>query len=206
MGRNSTFEDAVRWARCLAEILKQAGQLCSESAKAAYVEVSSRLQVSSTLLLHNGRHSLLESASTGSICITCASTVTHCKVVSLPVSRKGYCLVGAADQYKHGRHAGTCVLVMQAMMYKNSSHQVVLPTDMSGETNKVDLCRTYCMVAAACPLYSPSASRSLGVLPTKELFKVMLSNVRYPQLPCIKPPQHCLCLAVVEHHILMSHS
>ena len=46
MSRNSTFEDAVRWARCLAEILKQAGQLCSESAKAAYVEVSSRLQVS----------------------------------------------------------------------------------------------------------------------------------------------------------------
>ena len=47
MGRNSTLEDVVRWARCLAEILKQAGQLCSETAKAAYVEVSSRLQVSS---------------------------------------------------------------------------------------------------------------------------------------------------------------
>ena len=46
MSRNSTFEDAVRWARCLSEIMKQAGQLCSESAKAAYVEVSSRLQVS----------------------------------------------------------------------------------------------------------------------------------------------------------------
>ena len=46
MSRNSTLEDVVRWARCLAEILKQACQLCSESAKAAYVEVSSRLQVS----------------------------------------------------------------------------------------------------------------------------------------------------------------
>ena len=45
MGRSSTFEDSVRWARCLAEIVKQAAQLCSESAKAAYVEVSSRLQV-----------------------------------------------------------------------------------------------------------------------------------------------------------------
>ena len=68
-------------------------------------------------------------------------------------------------------------------MYKNSSHQVILPTDISGETSKVDLCRIYCMVAAACPMYSPSASRAQGVLPTKELFKVMLSNVRYPQLP-----------------------
>lgn len=64
-------------------------------------------------------------------------------------------------------------------MYKNSSHQVILPTDILGETTKADLCRTYCMVAAACPLYSPSASRGQGVLSTKELFKVMLSNVRY---------------------------
>lgn len=57
MGRNNTLEDVVRWARCLAEILKQAGQLCSETARAAYVEVSSRLQVSSLcccLELHCG--------------------------------------------------------------------------------------------------------------------------------------------------------
>lgn len=45
MGRSSTFEESVRWARCLAEIVKQAAQLCGESANAAYVEVSSRLQV-----------------------------------------------------------------------------------------------------------------------------------------------------------------
>lgn len=72
-------------------------------------------------------------------------------------------------------------------MYKNSSHQVILPTDISGESSKVDLCRTYCMVAAACPMYSPSASRAQGVLPTKELFKVMLSNVRYSQLVSSAP-------------------
>ena len=50
MGRSSTYEDCVRWGRCLSEILKQAGQLCNESAKAAYVEVSSRLQVSTHLV------------------------------------------------------------------------------------------------------------------------------------------------------------
>lgn len=51
LSRNSTYEDSVRWARCLSEIVKQAGQLCNESAKAAYVEVSSRLQVSKLVLL-----------------------------------------------------------------------------------------------------------------------------------------------------------
>ncbi len=49
LSRNSSYEDSVRWARCLSEIVKQAGQLCNESAKAAYVEVSSRLQVSKAL-------------------------------------------------------------------------------------------------------------------------------------------------------------
>jgi len=51
LSRNSTYEDSVRWARCLSEIVKQAGQLCNESAKTAYVEVSSRLQVSRLVLL-----------------------------------------------------------------------------------------------------------------------------------------------------------
>ncbi|KAL0053523.1 hypothetical protein WJX82_006983 [Trebouxia sp. C0006] len=109
LSRNGTYEDSVRWARCLSEIVKQAGQLCNESATAAYVEVSSRLQ---------------------------------------------------------------------ALMYKNSSHQVILPADSLGESSKADLCRTYCMVAAASPLHSSSASRGQGVLSTKDLFKVMLSNVR----------------------------
>ena len=45
MIRTNTYEDLVRWARCLSEIMKQAGQLCQESARASYVEVSSRLQV-----------------------------------------------------------------------------------------------------------------------------------------------------------------
>ena len=47
LGRTGSYEESVRWARCLSEIVKQAGQLCNESAKAAYVEVSNRLQVSS---------------------------------------------------------------------------------------------------------------------------------------------------------------
>lgn len=68
---------------------------------------------------------------------------------------------------------------VQLHMYKNSNHQVVLPVDAIGETSKADLCRTYCMVAAACPLHTSSASRGQGVLSTKELFKVMLSNIRY---------------------------
>ena len=51
LSRNGTYEDSVRWARCLSEIVKQAGQLCNESATAAYVEVSSRLQVSKALPL-----------------------------------------------------------------------------------------------------------------------------------------------------------
>ncbi len=51
LSRTSTYEDSVRWARCLSEIVKQAGQLCNESAKAAYVEVSTRLQVSKAVPL-----------------------------------------------------------------------------------------------------------------------------------------------------------
>lgn len=51
LGRASTYEDSVRWARCLSEMVQQAGQLCNESAKAAYVEVSSRLQVSVSLIV-----------------------------------------------------------------------------------------------------------------------------------------------------------
>lgn len=53
MGRSSTLEESVRWARCLAEIVKQAAHLCSESAQAVYVEVSSRLQVCLPRLLGN---------------------------------------------------------------------------------------------------------------------------------------------------------
>ena len=68
---------------------------------------------------------------------------------------------------------------MQLHMYKNSNHQVVLPVDGVGESTRADLCRTYCMVAAACPLQTSSASRGQGVLSTKELFKVMLSNIRW---------------------------
>jgi len=81
------------------------------------------------------------------------------------------------------RNCNGTPLCLQALMYKNSSHQVILPTDSLGESSKAHLCRTYCMVAAASPLYSSSASRGQGVLSTKELFKVMLSNVRCNQYP-----------------------
>lgn len=65
MGRSSSYEDSVRWARCLSEVLKQASQLCNESARAAYVEVSSRLQVSAAAhsILCGLQHSILQSMS-----------------------------------------------------------------------------------------------------------------------------------------------
>ncbi len=63
-------------------------------------------------------------------------------------------------------------------MYKNNSGQVVLPIDQFGESIKLELCRTYCMVAAACPPHSPAASRTSGVMSTKELFKLLLANIR----------------------------
>ena len=52
LARSSTYEDSVRWARIVSEIIKQASQLCNESAKAAYVEVSSRLQVSQVSMIN----------------------------------------------------------------------------------------------------------------------------------------------------------
>lgn len=64
-------------------------------------------------------------------------------------------------------------------MYKNSSQQVVLPSEVPGELSRAELCRTYCMVAAACLPYSTSASRGQGVLSSKDLFRIMLSNVRW---------------------------
>lgn len=114
MARSSTYEDSVRWARCLSEFVKQAGQLCNDSAKAAYVEVTSRLQ---------------------------------------------------------------------ALMYKNSNGQVVLPSEAPGEIGRAEVCRSYCMVAAACPLYNPGAGRSQGVISSRDLFRLMLSNVRAASEP-----------------------
>ena len=44
--RCSNSDDAIRWARCLSEILKHAGHMCSASVTSAYIEVVKRLQVS----------------------------------------------------------------------------------------------------------------------------------------------------------------
>ena len=63
-------------------------------------------------------------------------------------------------------------------MYKNSNGQVVLPSEAPGEIGRAEVCRSYCMVAAACPLYSPGAGRSQGVISSRDLFRLMLSNVR----------------------------
>ena len=85
LSRTSTFEDSVRWARCLSEIVKQAGQLCNESAKAAYVEVSSRLQVSkalpfsslSTRFWEEACQSMLPLMHASSMCIACVQLTMH---------------------------------------------------------------------------------------------------------------------------------
>ena len=45
MGRCLLAEDSVRWARCLAEVLALASQLCPASARAAYAHIVTRLQV-----------------------------------------------------------------------------------------------------------------------------------------------------------------
>jgi hypothetical protein len=45
MRRNLLFEDSMRWARCLCEVLAAASALCPDSARAAYAEIVNRLQV-----------------------------------------------------------------------------------------------------------------------------------------------------------------
>ena len=45
MRRNLLFEDSMRWARCLCEVLAAASTLCPDSARAAYAEIVNRLQV-----------------------------------------------------------------------------------------------------------------------------------------------------------------
>ena len=46
MRRNLLYEDSMRWARALCCVLTCAGTLCPETARAAYVEIVRRLQVS----------------------------------------------------------------------------------------------------------------------------------------------------------------
>ena len=45
MARCLLYEDSVRWARCLAEVLSLASALCPASARAAYAHIVTRLQV-----------------------------------------------------------------------------------------------------------------------------------------------------------------
>ena len=42
----AAYEDALRWARTLADVVMHADQLCPSSTAAAYAEITSRLQVS----------------------------------------------------------------------------------------------------------------------------------------------------------------
>eukprot|EP00891_Asterochloris_glomerata_P001080 jgi/Astpho2/1080/fgenesh1_pg.00017_%23_19_t len=107
--RCSTSDDAIRWARCLSEILKHAGHMCSASVTSAYIEVCRRLQ---------------------------------------------------------------------GQMYRNSSGQMVLLSDTAGDSGKIDMCRCYRMVAAACPSVSTAVAARAGVMPSKELVKQLLATVR----------------------------
>ena len=40
-------DDAVRWARCLAEFMKHTGQLCEVATRYAYIDICARIQVRS---------------------------------------------------------------------------------------------------------------------------------------------------------------
>ena len=40
------YDDSVRWARCLAEVMRTASVMCPASPRAAYTEIVSRLQAS----------------------------------------------------------------------------------------------------------------------------------------------------------------
>lgn len=51
MKRTATMEDGLRWARVLSELMKSAGQLAPNSARAAYTELSYHFNVS--LLLNH---------------------------------------------------------------------------------------------------------------------------------------------------------
>ena len=64
-------------------------------------------------------------------------------------------------------------------MYRNSSGQMVLLSDTAGDSGKIDMCRCYCMVAAACPSVSTAVAARAGVMPSKELVKQLLATVRY---------------------------
>ena len=47
MRRALTYEDSVRWGRCLAETVKIAATVCPASATEAFVEIVNRLHVRS---------------------------------------------------------------------------------------------------------------------------------------------------------------
>ena len=46
MRRALMYDDSVRWARCLAEVMRTASVMCPASPRAAYTEIVSRLQAS----------------------------------------------------------------------------------------------------------------------------------------------------------------
>ena len=51
MRRALTYEDSVRWGRCMAETAKIASTVCPASAAEAYVEIVNRLHVGSPIIL-----------------------------------------------------------------------------------------------------------------------------------------------------------
>ncbi|EIE19264.1 hypothetical protein COCSUDRAFT_48883 [Coccomyxa subellipsoidea C-169] len=118
MRRALMYEDSVRWARCLAEVMRTASVMCPASPRAAYTEIVSRLQ---------------------------------------------------------------------AMMYRDSSGRVVQLADASGDTWKADLTRTYAMVSCACPPPGPSPQKPPPSLSHRELFRMILQNIRRATTPQTGP-------------------
>ena len=64
-------------------------------------------------------------------------------------------------------------------MFKDPAGRVVLPIDVPGESWKVDLTRTYCMVTLACPSTSTGLRAGSVPLPLRELIRMLLSNIRF---------------------------
>ena len=85
MKRALTYNDSVRWARCLCEIIKTASTMCPASARAAYSEIVSRLQVCSgpALPTCDAESAILATTATYTVCNV---SNNNCTTVQVPQS------------------------------------------------------------------------------------------------------------------------
>ena len=72
----------------------------------------------------------------------------------------------------------TSTAALQGHPYRNSPGQMVLLSETAGDSCKIDMCRCYCMVAAACPSVSTAVAARANVMPSKELVRQLLATVR----------------------------